>query len=51
MGFFLRKSLAKYGVLSIPQARGVTIEGLRQIIVDYREFVNASAGQSPARSR
>lgn len=51
MGFFLRKSLAKYGAISIPQARGLTIDGLRQIVADYREFVPAPQGQSPAQSR
>ncbi len=50
LGFFLRKSLAKYGAISIPQARGVTIEALRRIIVDYRD-ATAPPSRSPASSQ
>jgi hypothetical protein len=38
MGFLLRKSLARYGAISIPQARGITTAQLRRIIADYREL-------------
>lgn len=46
MGFLLRNNLAKYGAISIPQAREMTTEQLRHEIERYRESAFAEAAPS-----
>lgn len=38
-GFLLRRSLARYGAIPIPRARGMTVDDLRHRIADYRSLV------------